>query len=96
MVTLLDSSVLIAAERGKLDLEAILRSAGSDRFAVAAVTASEIPFALVLMAASVVGLMLFYRKKGWIGRPERDRDAVVSSVSTLCTLSTPARARSPS
>jgi tRNA(fMet)-specific endonuclease VapC len=42
MVTLLDSSVLIAAERGKLDLEAILRGAGSDRFAVAAVTASEI------------------------------------------------------
>jgi tRNA(fMet)-specific endonuclease VapC len=42
MVTLLDSSVLIAVERGKLDLEAILRSASSDRFALAAVTASEI------------------------------------------------------
>jgi tRNA(fMet)-specific endonuclease VapC len=42
VVTLIDSSVLIAAERGRLDLEAILQSRGSDRFAIAAVTASEI------------------------------------------------------
>jgi predicted nucleic acid-binding protein len=42
MVTLIDSSVLIAAERGRLDLEAILRSHSSEHFAIAAVTASEI------------------------------------------------------
>jgi magnesium transporter len=32
------------------------------------------PFAIALMAASVVGLMAYYRKKGWIGRPEQDRE----------------------
>jgi predicted nucleic acid-binding protein len=42
MVALLDSSILIAAERGKLDLEALLRSGASERFAFAAITASEI------------------------------------------------------
>jgi magnesium transporter len=32
------------------------------------------PFALVLMAASVAGLMAYYRRKGWIGRPPEGRD----------------------
>src|ERR1700759_1590796 len=32
------------------------------------------PFALVLMVASVAGLMAYYRRRGWIGRTEQDRD----------------------
>jgi predicted nucleic acid-binding protein len=42
MATLIDSSVLIAAERGKLDLEPVLRARGSDRVAMASITASEL------------------------------------------------------
>jgi tRNA(fMet)-specific endonuclease VapC len=40
--TLIDSSVLVAAERGRLDLEQQLLSLGSEPVAVAAVTASEL------------------------------------------------------
>lgn len=32
------------------------------------------PYSLALMVASVVGLMAYYRRKGWIGRPEQDRE----------------------
>lgn len=32
------------------------------------------PFALALMVASAGALLVFYRRKGWIGRPETDRD----------------------
>jgi tRNA(fMet)-specific endonuclease VapC len=42
MVTLLDSSVLIAAERRRLDLEVVLRNHGSERVAIATITASEL------------------------------------------------------
>jgi tRNA(fMet)-specific endonuclease VapC len=42
MVTLIDSSVLIAVEKGKLDLEAVLRNHGSERVAIATITASEL------------------------------------------------------
>jgi predicted nucleic acid-binding protein len=42
MATLIDSSVLIAAERGRLDLDTVLRNHGAERVAVAAVTASEL------------------------------------------------------
>jgi tRNA(fMet)-specific endonuclease VapC len=42
MGTLIDSSVLIAAERGKLDLERVLREHAGERVAIAAITASEL------------------------------------------------------
>ena len=42
MGTLIDSSVLIAAERGKLDLETKLLSLGTEPVALSAVTASEL------------------------------------------------------
>lgn len=42
MGTLIDSSVLIAAERGRLDLEAALRVRADETFAIAAITASEL------------------------------------------------------
>lgn len=43
MGTLIDSSVLIAAEREKLDLDALLRKHGGDEaLAIAAITASEL------------------------------------------------------
>jgi tRNA(fMet)-specific endonuclease VapC len=38
----IDSSVLIAAERGKLDLERVLRDYGDEPIAIAAITASEL------------------------------------------------------
>lgn len=40
MGTLIDTSVVVAAERGTLDLEAVLRTA--DEFAMSAVTVSEL------------------------------------------------------
>lgn len=42
MGILIDSSVLIAAERGQLDLEPLLAGSGSDAVAIAAITASEL------------------------------------------------------
>lgn len=39
---MIDSSVFIAAERGKLDLERVLRDHGEEPIAIAAVTASEL------------------------------------------------------
>ena len=39
---MIDSSVLIAVERGKLDLERVLRDYGDEPVAIAAVTASEL------------------------------------------------------
>ena len=42
MGTLIDSSVLIAGERGKLDLAERLESLGDDVVAIAAITASEL------------------------------------------------------
>lgn len=39
---LIDSSVLIAAERGKLPLDEVSRRAGTDTVAISAVTASEL------------------------------------------------------
>ena len=41
MGALIDSSVLIAAERGHLDLESVLRDYAQTDFALAAITASE-------------------------------------------------------
>jgi len=38
----IDSSVFIAAERGKLDLERVLRDHGDEPIAIAAITASEL------------------------------------------------------
>jgi predicted nucleic acid-binding protein len=38
----IDSSVLIAAERGKLDFERVLRDHGDEPAAIAAITASEL------------------------------------------------------
>jgi magnesium transporter len=32
------------------------------------------PFALALMVVSAGALLVFYRRKGWIGRPETDHD----------------------
>lgn len=42
MGALIDSSVLIAAERGTLDLDEVMEEYGSVDFAIAAVTASEL------------------------------------------------------
>ena len=42
MGTLIDSSVLIAAERGQLDLEPLLARYAGEDFAISAVTASEL------------------------------------------------------
>lgn len=42
MGALIDSSVLIAAERGKLDLEQVLRDHGDEPVAIAMITASEL------------------------------------------------------
>ncbi|WP_437992138.1 type II toxin-antitoxin system VapC family toxin [Sorangium sp. So ce145] len=42
MGALIDSSVLIAAERGKLDFERVLRDHGDEPVAIAAITASEL------------------------------------------------------
>jgi len=42
MGTLIDSSILVAAERGKLDLAEKLASLGEDAVALAAITASEL------------------------------------------------------
>ncbi|MEP7121428.1 MAG: PIN domain-containing protein [Byssovorax sp.] len=39
---MIDSSVLIAAERGKLDLEQVLQGHGDEPIAIAAITASEL------------------------------------------------------
>ena len=39
---MIDSSVLIAAERGAVDLEPLLKSAGDDLVVIAAITASEL------------------------------------------------------
>jgi tRNA(fMet)-specific endonuclease VapC len=39
---ILDSSVLIGAERGTLDLDALLRSLGTEPVAIAAITAAEL------------------------------------------------------
>lgn len=41
MGTLIDTSVLIAGERGQIDLEAILTAHAEEDFALSAVTASE-------------------------------------------------------
>jgi tRNA(fMet)-specific endonuclease VapC len=42
MGALIDSSILIAAERGRLDLEALLDQHGDEDFALSAITASEL------------------------------------------------------
>lgn len=42
MGILIDSSVLVAAERGQLDLDALLTGRGDDQVAIAAITASEL------------------------------------------------------
>lgn len=42
MGILIDSSVLIAAERGQLDLEPLLKDQGQENIAIAAITASEL------------------------------------------------------
>ena len=42
MGAVIDSSVFIAAERGKLDLDRVLRDYGDEPVAIAAVTASEL------------------------------------------------------
>lgn len=42
MGTVIDSSVLIAAERGAVDLEPLLKSAGDDLIVISAMTASEL------------------------------------------------------
>lgn len=42
MGALIDTSVLIAAERGLLDLDALLRSNGEESIAISAITASEL------------------------------------------------------
>lgn len=42
MGALIDSSVLIAAERGQLDLDQVLEDHGDDDFALSAITASEL------------------------------------------------------
>lgn len=42
MGTLIDSSVLVAAERGKLDLEEQLAAIGAEPVALSAITASEL------------------------------------------------------
>ncbi|MFO0760887.1 MAG: type II toxin-antitoxin system VapC family toxin [Byssovorax sp.] len=42
MGALIDSSVLVAAERGKLDLERILHDYGDEPVAIATITASEL------------------------------------------------------
>jgi len=42
MATLIDSSILIAGERGKLDLRAKFAAQADETFAIAAITASEL------------------------------------------------------
>ena len=42
MGILIDSSVLVAAERGEVDLEAVLATHGEELIAIAAITASEL------------------------------------------------------
>ncbi len=42
MGTLIDSSVLIAGERGQLDLETVLAGYAEEEFAISAITASEL------------------------------------------------------
>lgn len=42
MATLIDSSVFISAERGKLDFDAVLEKSAEDEVALAAITASEL------------------------------------------------------
>ena len=42
MGAVIDSSVLIAAERGKLDLESVIRDYGDEPIAISAITASEL------------------------------------------------------
>jgi predicted nucleic acid-binding protein len=42
MGALIDSSVLVAAERGKVDLERVLRDYGDEPVAIATITASEL------------------------------------------------------
>lgn len=39
---IIDTSVIVAGERGALDLEAFLRSRGTEPVAIAAITASEL------------------------------------------------------
>ncbi|MEK7405674.1 MAG: PIN domain-containing protein [Acidobacteriota bacterium] len=42
MVTLIDTSVLIATERGRLDLDRLIAGHGNEEVAIAAITASEL------------------------------------------------------
>src|SRR5690242_4523541 len=42
MAALIDSSILIASERGKLDLHAMLKTHSSEQLAISSVTASEL------------------------------------------------------
>ncbi len=42
MGALIDSSILVAAERGKLDLDSVLASSADEHVAIAAITASEL------------------------------------------------------
>ncbi len=49
---LIDTSVFIAAERGHLDLDAVLAAHGHESVALAAITASE----LLHIAATALGL----------------------------------------
>lgn len=42
MATLIDASVFIAAERGRIDLDALLAEHGEEEIALAAITASEL------------------------------------------------------
>ena len=42
MATLIDASVLIAAERGRVDLDVLLAEHGEEEIALAAITASEL------------------------------------------------------
>lgn len=42
MGTLIDSSILVAAERGRLDLDAILADRKDEQFRLAAITVAEL------------------------------------------------------
>lgn len=42
MGTLIDSSVLVAAERARLELDALLRDRGEEQIAIASITAAEL------------------------------------------------------
>ena len=64
MGTLIDSSVLIAAERGRLDLQAALASRADDPVGIAAITASE-----VLQGTYRLGGVRLAQAAGWMGLP---------------------------